>query len=484
MKLHTRITTMAIAVAIAVLPITSKADWIGDFYNAAGAGINVTPPQAISSQSVVGFAGGGVSWRVPNKSFQLMSITPPSLSSGCGGIDGYLGAYSFPNKAAFVAALRNFGQASLGYFFNLALKTMAPEIESTLAGINDLATKINSFQIGGCKDAKKMVDSLADMLYDATAKSTAGGLRADGTEPDQNAGEQAVQAKSYWDTVRERYAQISGKTRAALTPSDAGLYDFPEMNVLWFSLKHNPATDLSDDEIELIMSMVGPTLIIRGANDKDGNQNQTADGGQIVTIGFKDLVGLSPTSSAETLKILRCNDYELCLNPTPSTQGFVSFAKNTIEAVQKVKTGVASRTYPGLNTQEQMVMKLSSVPLYRAAAMAATSGVIGGVSDGMLGDLADYAAMDAGRQFVLYYLDIAEKGLSKTAGIKQAYAPGIAAMVNRIRDIRTSMYEETRNYQALHGNPFEKLDQLEKVERYMYSNLNVMLAANARFSKH
>ena len=64
MKPHTRLTACVLALAMATAPMTSHADWIGDFYSSAGAAVNVTTPQAISSQSVVGMSGGGLSWRV------------------------------------------------------------------------------------------------------------------------------------------------------------------------------------------------------------------------------------------------------------------------------------------------------------------------------------------------------------------------------------------------------------------------------------
>ena len=61
MKLRTRITAATVAVTLAFGSVTAYADWIGDFYTSAGAAVNTTAPQAIASQSVVGYSGGGLS---------------------------------------------------------------------------------------------------------------------------------------------------------------------------------------------------------------------------------------------------------------------------------------------------------------------------------------------------------------------------------------------------------------------------------------
>ena len=70
MKLRTRLTASAVAFALSLGSVGSRADWIGDFYSSAGAGVNATAPQAIATQSAVGYSGGGLS-------------SPTELWSGC-----------------------------------------------------------------------------------------------------------------------------------------------------------------------------------------------------------------------------------------------------------------------------------------------------------------------------------------------------------------------------------------------------------------
>lgn len=479
-----RVRGTVVAVILATLPFQTHADWIGDFYNSAGAGVNVTAPQAIASQSVVGYSGGGMSWRVPNKNFQPIAITPPSISAGCGGIDLYLGSYSFPNKDAFVQALRNYGQAAVGYFFQLALKTMAPEIESTLAEINSIAQMVNSQSMSSCAAAKKSVDFLANALYEATAEDTAGNYQVEGKSPDHFGAKLDVQTQGYWDTVRDRYEQITGKSRSSQTDADAGKNLPPEVNLLRWALDNAHGVDMTTAEKDLIMSLVGPTLIIRTANDKDGEPAADTEA-LSATLNAKDISGLSnDPSSPVTLKVLVCDTQALCLNPSESTESFKPFNTRLQEVVNKLRENIQTRTAVTFTPAQELVVKLTSIPIFKAASMAETGGVAGGVANGMLPDLVNYAAMDASMRFVNYYLNIAEKSLA-SAGKKvpQLYQSEVVRMETRIHNLKIDMDTESRNYYESGGKPFEKLDALEKAERYMYSNLNAQLAANARFGK-
>lgn len=67
---------------------------------------------------VIGYAGGGSRGGSQIRTFNPYPL-PPSISSGCGGIDLYLGSYSFPNKDQFVQALRNFGKLPRATSFSL-----------------------------------------------------------------------------------------------------------------------------------------------------------------------------------------------------------------------------------------------------------------------------------------------------------------------------------------------------------------------------
>lgn len=487
MKTNTKLTSIALSLALAFAPLNGRADWIGDFYTSAGAGMNVTAAQAISSQSVVGVSGGGLEWRIPNKNFQVVSITPPRLSSGCGGIDMYLGAYSFPNKDAFVQALRNFGQAAIGYFFQLALKTMAPEIAATLEVINDLAQRMNALGMNSCAAAKQFVDSVAGEWMEKNARDASGYARSIGSAVDEFDSLLGQRSGGYAKTMEDKYKQNYNKSQSALTKDDVATKLPVEVNVVHYVLSRSRAVDLTDDEIGMIMALIGPSLIIRRGQADDGSASPI-NAGKIKLLDYKQVLGgeVDSGGSPVPFTVYTCNSEPQCLDPQPVQVTYLSFQTRINNVITKIRTNVSSRTSAlSLTAAETNVLKLASVPLYRAAAMAETTGVAQTTALVLLPDLADYAALDASMRFVNYFLNILDKALAATVqDLDKTFHPDVQNLRTRITDIKADMHQQAIQLYKLKGDPFQKLDQLERAERYMYANLNVMLGANARFGKN
>lgn len=487
MKFRMRVISAGLVSVLATSSAGVSADWVGDFYSAAGAGVNVTSPQAVASQSVVGYTGGGLTWRVPNKNLQPFSISPPSLKMGCNGIDAFLGAYSFVNMDAFVNALRNMGQAAVGYFFQLALRSMAPEIAVTLDVINDLANRANQFGANSCAMAKFAVDKIAGPMFDGMKDEAANRARAFGEQVDNFVSNEYFKT-NYGATAAAKYAQNFGKSESSLTKEDVAKFEPVKVNVLWWAINHSDAANqLSDDEKELLMSLVGPTLILgdRVTLDDASEKNLVIEG-KIASMNFEQLVGQHPFMSSvpeSTARVLTCADVQ-CLSVVEKTETFKPFTERISEAVNRIREKIVSREKLVLDAEHETVIRLASVPLYRAAAMAESTGVAGGIASTMLIDLVDYAAIDAAMRMSTYYLSTVHKALSGIeAKIPTPFKANLQMMYSRIAMLQDTMRHKAQQYYTEKGSPLVKIDHLDKVERMMYSNLNSTLAANARFGK-
>lgn len=485
MRIKSRLAISTFTTVIALNSTSVTADWIGDFYSSAGAAVNATAPQAVATQSAVGFSGGGLTWRVPNKNFQPFAISPPSVKAGCGGIDAYLGGFSFPNKDAFVQALRNYGQAAIGYFFELALRTMAPEIAVTLDVINDLATRINQFSMNSCRAAKKSVDYIAKDWMEAKARDATGYARAAGRFVDDFDAMFGIEGNGQ-KIMEEKYSQNYGKPRSSVTQTDQGKAIPVYVNLLRWALDHGNSSTLSDGEKDLIMSIIGPTVIVDKSTSSDGGEAPDFNAGRPRTIQFKHLVGEDHLTATviKNLTKLTCDNAE-CTTIKEVSESVTPFSVRAANAVNAIRTNIRNRTAAlTLSPDELVVLKMSSVPLYRAAAMAEGTGMAAIVADQLVMDLADYAAVDAAYHMMQYYLGVAESALTGIATkVPQSLQPAYQGMKDQIVTIRQEIRDTVNHYYRQKGDPFVKIDHLDKVERAMYSNLNAMLAANARFGK-
>lgn len=57
-------------------------------------------------------------------------MTLPDINAGCGGIDAYLGSFSFINGEQLQRFVKQIMSNAAGYFFDLALQTTVPEIKT------------------------------------------------------------------------------------------------------------------------------------------------------------------------------------------------------------------------------------------------------------------------------------------------------------------------------------------------------------------
>ncbi len=476
----TRLVAGVTAVLLTLSSLPARAGWMDDFYNSAGAAANVTPAQAISTQSVLGYSGGGLTWRVPNRTFQPVQITPPSIKAGCGGIDMFLGGFSFVNKDAFVQALRNFGQAAVGYFFMLALRSMAPEVAVTLEAINDIAQRINQYGMNSCQAAKIAVNSLAGKWFDDNKRDASDYARTVGTFVDNIDSVMGINAGGVNRTMAERYAQTYGKDRSLLLRSDIRGKPPVDVNLL-FWLVEQSNQNVTDEEVSVMMSLLGPSVIIRSWHD--GSTGDVTNDGKGQTLSFKDLIG-SPDNATQDIRLWECANAE-CTSVTQNTQSVVSFSRMAYDLIEKLRASIIAKSdpIPGLTPLEQSVLKLSSLPLARYAAMTYSSGIVSGAANAMQYDIAQLVALDAVTNLVRFYGQILDKALGGNSKLDNVLQERADKMRDRLKALNEDVNRFTVETYALRGKPFEKMDELAKIERSMYSSLNANLAASARFSK-
>lgn len=112
---------------------------------------NITTPGNYQDAAAGYWSGGGGSVRTKNTDIHPLSMTSPSLSSGCNAIDAYLGSFSMISGGELVNIANNIGSQAPVYGFHLGMKTYAPQIEQILKDLRNLSMELNQFGIGHCK---------------------------------------------------------------------------------------------------------------------------------------------------------------------------------------------------------------------------------------------------------------------------------------------------------------------------------------------
>ncbi|WP_287602433.1 conjugal transfer protein TraH [Thiothrix sp.] len=251
---------LAVLLLLTTLTPTAHADLEGrlnEYYGSLGGGASISPSAMYQGQSANHFSGGGIRIRTPVNNYQLMSFQAPKLQYGCGGIDAFLGGFSFINKEQLIAMARQIGSTAVSTAFYLALDSMSPELSALMKRLQEWANKANQFNINSCEAGTKMGASLwRNMGGDKTdlCKRYHGG---EGVLADE------FTAKMACDTDGWDFSWVPGMDK---NDDKRKVKEMVAGNIVWRALK---GAGIRDNNLaELIMSITG-TIIIPEGNIKD-----------------------------------------------------------------------------------------------------------------------------------------------------------------------------------------------------------------------
>lgn len=373
------------------------------FYTSMGMSGNTTPTGVYQSQAGGYFTGGGMFVKAPVRSYQLLSVTPPSISEGCGGIDAYLGGFSFINKAQFTQMLRNIGNNAVGYAFNLALQTFAPQIYSTMQDLQKVIQKVNESSINSCHAAQTAVGGLVGALTENSARGCAAiamsrGIVSDYKEAEIYCQNGAARRNIYYGTPmtpQEKEQQVARK------------------NLLWAGMEKQTYTGLSASMKEFLMSLVGTYVI------------ETAAGGQpdvryLAPTALKLEQLVNGTNGAATAEVYKCDNGQ-CLNPAKVKIVLDGYRKQVQAALDEIRTKLSSERFgtpAQLTANTRKLIGISRIPVLTMM----TTAVALGPSVGMQveNELVEPVAFD----MVAAYLDWAYKAATDSARQVAATVPG------------------------------------------------------------
>lgn len=157
MKLKKLAVTIGVALAMASTTAVA-ADWVDDWFDNAV----YDSPDSFNSQKRGYYTAGGFSARVKSTTEYPVTISAPKLSAGCGGIDAFLGGFSFLDADYIVEKLQGMIQAAPYIAFQMALKTMSKELASTIEVAESIIDWLNGIQLNECAMAKPLVTAALD----------------------------------------------------------------------------------------------------------------------------------------------------------------------------------------------------------------------------------------------------------------------------------------------------------------------------------
>lgn len=484
---------LAIALALAA-PSTSTlaggSDWMNDYFNSAGAAMNVSPAAIYESQGQSTLSLGGFSYRAPQRSANIFSFSPPGYKAGCGGIDAWLGAYGFINADAFVNMLRNIGQNAVGYFFQLALKTMAPEIDGLLTDLSKKMDALNKFNINACNTMKTAFPQqmspaeLKNMTLEQRAQvfgsTVTGGFSSFFDSKNKQETDPALTKKTYNDACT-----LSSVICMAFNEK-TGKYDIPALqhdtNLVYEALNREGV--YSTEEIEFYISLFGTAVLLTTGDDpKKGGYSVTY---YPATLAWKDMLGGHDVDSL-VVKIRKCPaDSEGCLysstDSTPVDRTTTGMTAVVYERLQKIAKAINDRSQLD-DAKAFQLMAMTSIPIYQLIAQSINSGrgssavteqIMFSFSEAIATEIVYRQLLDIGREVT--------DSLNKMDSVASA---GDKSQIDSIkRDMRATIAAADQAFNTSRKEVTDKMNSISMMlafQRQMYTSMSPRLITNIEF---
>lgn len=125
-----------------------KASWLDTWYDnvmSTSTGINYFEGQKRGYATF-----GSFSLRLPARTDYLFSIEKPHLKVGCGGIDLFMGGFSFLNPEYLVQKVQAMLQSAPFIAFDMALETLCPTCSEILKKTESIIDALNQIQLSEC----------------------------------------------------------------------------------------------------------------------------------------------------------------------------------------------------------------------------------------------------------------------------------------------------------------------------------------------
>ncbi len=467
-----RILAGVLAVTLASTPMLARpADLNAEMqamFNDLGALGNVTAPGAFRGQAMNLYTGGSLMMRSPGKNYSLADVQLPSLRAGCGGIDLFGGSFSFINKQQFVALLQNIGANAVGYAFKLALQSISPDIDKLLTELHDQINKVNAMNINSCEAAQALVNGAVGE-YDTSVQSGCANIS-------QYLGTVADRADARLACATNAPAIV--KTAASSGDPNVRNLTFVKGNVVWSAL-NRVAGSISQDEKELIMSVIGTVVLYPPADDGSGAMPRYFEP---TIVGLRDLLlgrGSSATEGNVDVEVYACDEAVECMNPGRRTVSAKPFSRLVAERLLRISDNIASRT-PQTSADIGFI-NTTTEPVYK---MLAVANAVPGSStaETLIETYKDIIALDYAETFLKRAIRQAQTALSHSlnrSALEQQY---VEALKGSAQEAQRQLAAEKQAAHVKLRSVSSMTQDLQMLERQLWTSMPSTIKAMLDFS--
>ncbi|HAW4102238.1 TPA: conjugal transfer protein TraH [Escherichia coli] len=423
---------------------------MNQFFNKLGFASNTTQPGVWQGQAAGYAYGGSLYARTQVKNIQLISMTLPDINAGCGGIDAYLGSFSFINGEQLQRFVKQIMTNAAGYFFDLALQTTVPEIKTAKDFVQKMASDINSMNLSSCQAAQGIIGGLFPRTQVSQQKVCQDIAGESNIFADWAASRQGCTVGGKSDSVRDK---ASDKDKERVTKN---------INIMWNALSKNRMFDGNKELKEFVMTLTGS--LVFGPN------------GEITPLSARttDRSIIRAMMEGGTAKIYHCNDSDKCLKVVADTPVTISRDNALKSQLTKLLASIQNKAVSdtSLDDKEKGFISSTTIPVFKYL----VDPQMLGVSNSMIYQLTDYIGYDILLQYIQELIQQA-RAMVATGNYDEAV----------IEHINDNMNDATRQIAAFQSQVQVQQDALLVVDRqmsYMRQQLSARMLSRYQNNYH
>lgn len=444
-----------------------------DAVNAQG---NASNPAVLQGQTMNLYTGGSLFMRMPRRTYNLASVTPPSWNAGCGGIDLFAGGFSYINKAEFVAMLRNIGSNALGYGFKLAIQNLCPTCDNVMQALQATAQQVNRLNIDSCEAAKGVVNA---SLPDSWTKGKQDAAKNFGVNSNIFG-----DISDAWTSVMNSEPKANDTINRVAAANPAARDALPTGNVVWKALKKLNGID--DEYRMIIMSMVGTAIF-----PTTGSATPSAT--QILPpldISLEQLVGKQDATPNLDFAIWRCDTTaeDGCLNPAPGNvndNGTVLSFRTMVRAKMSAIADKISARHSHNDMREVIdFINVTDLPVYKMVAVG-TSLNNTGLADAMVNRYQDLIAAKYAEVYIRSAVTDLVQALTnyQTIAASGVVAEEIKTILGSAEMVKNQAREKMATAYTQTMSTFNVVQEVQFMERALSANLSQTLRNSLAFGR-
>lgn len=439
---------------------------LNSYFDNLGIMSNTTAPHAYQGQQAGYYSGGSLYARSSVRNVQLIDIELPSFRSGCGGIDAFVGGFSFVKSDEIVKLARNVMNNAAGYAFTLAMEQVTPQLANAMKYIQDMANKANQMNINSCETAEGLVGGIWPKTRAAQQKvcqdvGSSSGIFKDYAESRQGCTSDDLNYN--FDTTMASGLKNPAYKNLVL---DSG-------NLVWKALTASHFVSGDTELAELLMSLSG-TIIIK----KTGTGKEAKNHFSVLGSLANDKTLFKGILNGGEASIYKCDELTQCLDPKSKiiTISQQAALKNRVATLLS-SIGKKIIADQPLTSQEIGLIQSTRIPIYKILNVQAAYQKDPNILD--IESYADIIAADILFQYLQENLDlvrVSARSLQYPADIMAQFTDGINTAISDVR-------AEERNAQTKISMAMQLVEQTQVLEQMLAGQLSVQLGSSLTWAR-